>query len=66
MPAGITIGPGASQFSPTRDPSSINFIVGQAAIANAFVCGLSSGGALQVYVAGSASHFIIDITAYIQ
>jgi len=40
--------------------------VGQAAIANAFVCGLSTGGALQVYVAGSACHFIIDITAYIQ
>lgn len=65
MPAGITLGTGASQFSAARDPSTVNFIVGQAAIANAFVCGLS-GGALQVYVAGHPSHFIVDITAYIQ
>ena len=65
MPAGITIGPGAAQFSAARDPSTVNFIVGQPAIANAFVCGLS-GGALQVYVAGHSSHFIVDITAYIQ
>jgi hypothetical protein len=65
MPAGITIGTGASQFSPARDPSSVNFITGQKAIANAFVCGLS-GGALQVYVAGHTTHFIVDITAYIQ
>lgn len=65
MPAGITVGPGALQFNVARDPSSVNFIVGQKAIANAFVCGLN-GGALQVYVAGHASHFIVDITAYIQ
>ena len=66
MPDGITIGSGATQYSPSRDPSSVNFIVGQAAIANAFVCGLSSAGLLQVYVSGAATHFIIDITAYIQ
>lgn len=65
MPAGITLGTGASQYSTARDPSTVNFIVGQAAIANAFVCGLSLG-ALQVYVAGHPSHFIVDITAYIQ
>ena len=65
MPAGITVGSGAAQFSPARDPSTVNFIVGQGAIANSFVCGLS-GGALQVYVAGHSSHFIVDITAYIQ
>ena len=66
MPDGITIGPGASQYSPGRDPSSVNFILGQGAIANAFVCGLSAAGALEVYVSGAATHFIIDITAYIQ
>jgi hypothetical protein len=65
MPAGITVGSGVAQFSPARDPSTVNFIVGQGAIANSFVCGLS-GGALQVYVAGHTSHFIVDITAYIQ
>jgi hypothetical protein len=45
--------------------SSVNFITGQAAIANSFVVGLA-GGAVQVKVAGSATHFIIDITGYIQ
>jgi hypothetical protein len=65
MPAGITVGTGAGQFNPASDPSTVNFQVGQSAIANAFVCGLS-GGALQVYVAGHSSHFIVDITAYIQ
>lgn len=45
--------------------SSVNFITGQAAIANGFIVGLA-GGAVQVKVAGSATHFIIDITGYIQ
>ena len=65
MPNGITIGTGAGQYNPNADPSSVNFIVGQGAIANSFVCGLN-GGALQVYVGDKSSHFIIDITAYIQ
>jgi hypothetical protein len=65
MPAGITIGTGAGQFNPAVGPSSLNFLTGQSAIANSFICGLS-GGALQVYVGGSASHFIVDITGYIQ
>lgn len=65
MPAGITVGTGAGQFNPAVGPSSINFLTGQAAVANSFICGLG-GGALQVYVAGSPSHFIVDITAYIQ
>jgi hypothetical protein len=65
MPGGITLGSGAGQYNAASDPSSLNFIVGQAAIANSFVCGLS-GGQLQVYIAVSSSHFIVDITGYIQ
>ena len=70
MPAGIVIGTAAGNYNPSSDPSSVNFIVGQAAIANSFVCGLN-GGSLQVYVGGPplpghASHFIIDITAYLE
>jgi len=61
----LAIMPQGVAYNPAADPSSVNFIVGQAAIANAFVCGLS-GGALQVYVSGHSSHFIVDITAYIQ
>ncbi len=66
MPGGIAVGTGAGQYDPNSSPSSLNFQVGQAAIANAFVCGLDSLGRLQVYVGGHPSHFIIDITGYIQ
>ena len=62
MPAGVA-------FNPASDPSSVNFIVGQAAIANSFVVGVGSGadaGKVQVYVSGHASHFIIDVTGYLQ
>jgi hypothetical protein len=45
--------------------SSVNFIVGQGAIANGFIVGLA-GGQVQVKVAGHSSHFIIDVTGYIQ
>jgi hypothetical protein len=65
MPAGITLGTGATQYDTARDPSTVNFQVGQAAIANSFVCGLSNGQ-VQVYVAKSSSQFIIDITAYME
>ena len=65
MPGGIVKGTGAGQYNPLVDPSSVNFIVGQGAIANSFVCGLHSGQ-VQVYVAGHSSHFIIDITGYMQ
>ncbi len=62
-------GPGYLTLFPTgvANPgtSSINFITGQAAIANAFVCGLG-GGSISVYVGVSASHYIIDVTGYIQ
>jgi hypothetical protein len=60
--------PGFLALSPNGiavSTSSVNFITGQAAIANGFIVGLS-GGAVQVKVAGSATHFIIDITGYIQ
>ena len=66
MPAGIVIGTAAGQYNPNADPSSVNFIVGQTAIANSFVCGLNAAGSLQVYVGDKSSHFIIDITAYLQ
>jgi len=58
-PAGVTVG-----------TASVNFITGQAATGNGFIVGLgtgvTNGGKVQVKVAGHASHFIIDITAYIQ
>ena len=53
-PAGVTVA-----------TSSVNFITGQAAIANGFIVGLNGGG-VQVKVAGHSTHFLIDITAYIQ
>lgn len=62
MPAGVA-------YNPLTDPSSVNFIVGQVAIANSFVVGLGTGanaGKVQVVVAGHASHFIIDVTGYMQ
>jgi hypothetical protein len=62
MPAGVA-------FNPAADPSSVNFIVGQKAIANSFVVGLGAGadaGKVQVVVAGHSTHFIIDITGYMQ
>ena len=63
----LAIMPQGVSYNPSTDPSSLNFIVGQAAIANAFVCGLNpANGQLQVYVGLHSSHFIIDITAYIQ
>lgn len=65
MPGGIAAGTGAGQYNPAADPSSVNFIVGQAAIANAFVCGLHNGQ-LQVFIGIVDSHFIVDITAYLQ
>jgi hypothetical protein len=70
MPNGITIGTGAGQYNPSTDPASVNFQVGQGAIGNAFVCGLTAGS-LEVYVGGPPlpghdSHFILDVTAYIQ
>jgi hypothetical protein len=65
MPGGIVAGTGAGQYNPAKDPSSVNFIVGQAAIANAFVCGLHNGQ-LQVFIGLQDAHFIVDITAYLQ
>jgi hypothetical protein len=61
-------GPGFLTISPNGisvATSTVNFQIGQIAIANSFICGLN-GGSLQVFVGGHASHFIIDITAYIQ
>lgn len=57
-PGGVSVG-----------TSSVNFITGQTAIANGFIVGLGIGGnagKVQVKVVGHASHFLIDITAYIQ
>lgn len=66
MPGGIVQGAGPGQYNPASDPSSVNFQVGQGAIANSFVVGLGSAGKVQVYVGGHSSHFIIDITGYMQ
>jgi hypothetical protein len=65
MPGGITVGVAVGDYNPAKDPSSVNFIVGQKAIANGFICGLVAGK-VQVYVAGHSSHFIIDVTGYMQ
>jgi hypothetical protein len=49
--------------------SAVNFITGQTAIANSFIVGLGTGGnagKVQVKVAGHATHFIIDVTGYMQ
>ena len=49
--------------------SSVNFITGQAAIANSFIVGLGTGtnaGQVQVKVAGHSSHIVIDVTGYLQ
>jgi hypothetical protein len=63
----LAIMPQGVAYNPATDPSSLNFILNQGAIANAFVCGLNpNNGQLQVYVGLHSSHFIIDITAYIQ
>jgi hypothetical protein len=65
----LAIMPAGASYTPGSDPSSVNFIVGQNAIANSFVVGLGTGtnaGKVQVYVAGHASHFIIDVTGYMQ
>ena len=66
----LAIMPSGVAFNPLADPSSVNFIVGQAAIANSFVVGLGTAGVdlgkVQVYVSGHASHFIIDVTGYLQ
>jgi hypothetical protein len=65
MPAGIVEGTAPGNYNPASDPSSLNFITGQGAIANGFVCGLA-GGSLQVWVGDHSSHFIVDITGYLQ
>jgi hypothetical protein len=62
-------GPGFLALSPdniTVTTSSVNFQTGQIAIANAFVVGLNNGGKVQVKVASHASHFIVDVTGYLQ
>jgi hypothetical protein len=47
--------------------SSVNFLSGQYAVANAFTVGLGAGGGISIYVGSTGpSHFIVDITGYIQ
>jgi hypothetical protein len=53
--------------------SSVNFLSGQSAVANAFTVGLGTGvgttGMVSIYVGSPSpgvSHFIVDITGYIQ
>ncbi len=72
-PAGgwLTITPAGVAYNPSADPSSLNFSTGAYAWANSFICGLGTGvnaGKLTVYVFtfSGTSHFIVDITGYIQ
>jgi hypothetical protein len=49
--------------------SSVNFLSGQSAVANFFAAGLGTGRAISIYVGSPApgtTHFIVDITGYIQ
>ncbi|HZQ50260.1 MAG TPA: hypothetical protein VFB69_08130 [Candidatus Dormibacteraeota bacterium] len=63
-PGYLTIFPTGVALPPT---SSVNFITGQGAIANSFVVGLGTGGGVSVYISNNnPSHFIVDITGYIQ
>ena len=69
----LTIFPAGVPYNPNADPSSMNFSGGAYAWANSFIVGLgtgnTNGGKVAVYVGtlGSGStHFILDITGYIQ
>jgi hypothetical protein len=60
----LTLFPGGTTNPGT---SSVNFLSGQYAVANAFALGLGATGALSIFVGSSGpSHVIIDITGYIQ
>jgi hypothetical protein len=64
----LTIFPAGATYNPNTDPSTMNFSVGQYAIANSFVCGLTNGQ-LKVYVGvfgSTKANYIIDINGYIQ
>ena len=71
MPAGyLTIAPTGSLVvngSGDTPTSSVNFITGASATANAFVVGLAAGS-LDLYTRCSSGtvHHIIDITGYVQ
>ena len=63
----LAIIPAGVAFVPGTDPSSVNFLSGQVAIANSFVVGIGSGGQVSVVVTTpGTSHYIIDIAGYIQ
>jgi hypothetical protein len=67
----LTIFPAGVAYNPSTDPSSLNLIPGAGAVANAFIVGLGSGGglssAVSVFIGSPGqSHFIIDITGYVQ
>jgi hypothetical protein len=65
-PGFLSIMPQGASFNPSADPSTVNFITGQAAIPNSFTCAVNVGNkAVQVWVGGASSNFIVDVTAYI-
>jgi hypothetical protein len=64
----LSIHPNGVPYTFDVDPSSLNFSGSVGAWANSFVCGLDSSGKLTVSIRTYAgtTHFIIDITGYIQ
>jgi hypothetical protein len=63
----LTIFPAGVAYNPSTDPSSLNLIPGAGAVANAFIVGLGTGSQVSVFIGTpGTSHFIIDITGYIQ
>ena len=63
----LTIMPKGVAYDPSTDPSSVNLISGSGAVANAFICGIGTSGSVTVFIGSpGSSHFIIDITGYIQ
>jgi hypothetical protein len=60
MPSGVP-------YNPATDTASVNFITGQGATGNSFAVGIGAGGGVDVFVGTpGTSHYVIDITGYIQ
>jgi hypothetical protein len=63
----LTIMPSGVPYNPATDTASVNFITGQGATGNSFAVGIGAGGGVDVFVGTpGTSHYVIDITGYIQ